>query len=309
MIHAITVSAPTTSPAATRRQPVRRPPPLSRTRTDGTRRRARHRRTGRTARPAPPVSSEAPLPRPAVASLRRARSGGGSDPLTSPPWATMDLLLRDYYEQVCPDGPITPKRQLINFMRHSHPSAPGIAALSSTATFSSRQLVERGTRAPTPSNSASNSRNRSSARGHRGRQAGRHLDGPPCGDPLQADRGRTRYLLQAHGSPWRGTQGTSLRPRRRHDCDGHRPTDETARWPSLHHGLREVVAWSKHRRLPATYSCDRDSMWPTTACGLSSRAEREDQTGGQFHSSSYLSSGAVGDGKGVTGSPHIGHWI
>jgi hypothetical protein len=44
-------------------------------------------------------------------------------------------------------------------------------------------------------------------------------------------------------------------------------------------GLREVVAWSKHRRLPATYSCSRDSVWPTIAFGLSSPAEREDRTG------------------------------
>jgi len=46
-----------------------------------------------------------------------------------------------------------------------------------------------------------------------------------------------------------------------------------------------------------------------SGCTLTRSTEPTLRSSGQFHSSSYLSSGAVGDGKGVTGSPHIGHWI
>jgi hypothetical protein len=44
-------------------------------------------------------------------------------------------------------------------------------------------------------------------------------------------------------------------------------------------GLRTVVAWSKHRRLPATYSCNAHAVWPNIVNGHSSPAERWDRTG------------------------------
>jgi hypothetical protein len=44
-------------------------------------------------------------------------------------------------------------------------------------------------------------------------------------------------------------------------------------------GLREVMAWSKHRRLPATYSCNAHDVWPSITSGWSSPAERWCRTG------------------------------